>query len=357
MLRLFRFATGRARRLMLMLATTCLLSAHAAIPVAADSEMLLVTNSNARHISLVDAARGVLQRIEVGALPWGMTLSRGRAYVATAEGVAVVDLAHHARVALVPYMTPVGTPAARFDDYRTGGEGIAASPDGRFVYVGVYGADGASRLEILDTVKLAMSGSVAVGQRPFQVLVARDGSAVYTVDHDSYSLTVIDARLHTTRRIELAAAGRGAFDKPHYAALLPDGRLLLPFSGKSLVFLDPRSGSSTSLPLGADTHQHGIALTPDGRRALIVGTGAYGTAKRGPSLTVFDVHSGAERILPLDRAHEQVVVSRDGKHAYLSGGFTFHDGWSGITVVDLENLAVTKEIPVPDLPLDIWLAH
>lgn len=352
-----RFATGLPQLIMLALATALPFGAAGAAATAAHPDTLIVTNSNARHVSFVTTTLGVTAQVEVGALPWGMTLSGNRAYVATAEGVAVVDLARRTRIALVSYLSPVGTPGARFSDDRPGGEGIAASPDGRHVYVGVLSTDGVSRLEILDTARLLMTGSVPVGQRPFQVLVAHDGSAVYTLDHDSFSVSVVDPVKRTARRIEVAPIGRSAFDKPHYAALLPDGRLLMPFAGKRLVFLDPHSGSSVTRPLSADTHQHGIALSPDDKQALIVGTGAYGTARNGPSLTIYDLHSGKERILPLTRAHEHVAVSRNGRHAYLSGGFTFHDGWSGITVVDLERLAVTSEIAVPDLPLDIRLAR
>lgn len=346
-----------ARLSMITFIVSLPLAAADATPVTTNTDVLITTNSNARHISFITPAHGITAKIEVGALPWGMTLSGDRAYVATAEGVAVVDLARRVRTALVPYLSMVGAPGMRFSDDRPGGEGIAASPDGRFVYVGVLSMDGVSRLEILDTARLRMTGSVPVGQRPFQVLVARDGNAVYTLDHDSFSVSVVDPLKRTARRLEVAPIGRSAFDKPHYAALLPDGRLLMPFAGKRLVFLDPRSGASVTRPLSADTHQHGIALTPDGRQVLIVGTGAYGTARNGPSLTIYDLHSGEERILPLARAHEQVAVGRNGRHAYLSGGFTFHAGWSGITVVDLEKAVVAGEIAVPDLPLDIWLAR
>jgi DNA-binding beta-propeller fold protein YncE len=348
---------GFARLSMITFIASLPLAAADAASVATGTDVLITTNSNARHISFITPPHGVTTQIEVGALPWGMTLSGDRAYVATAEGVAVVDLARRVRTALVPYLSAVGTPGTRFSDDRPGGEGIATSPDGRFVYVGVLSTDGVSRLEILDTARLLMTGSVPVGQRPFQVLVAHDGSAVYTLDHDSFSVSVVDPVTRTARRIEVAPIGRSAFDKPHYAALLPDGRLLMPFAGKRLVFLDPRSGASVTRPLSADTHQHGIALTPDGRQALIVGTGAYGTARSGPSLTIYDLHSGKERILPLARAHEHVAVGRNGRHAYLSGGFTFHGGWGGITVIDLEKPAVSGEIAVPDLPLDIWIAR
>ncbi|NEC93131.1 hypothetical protein G3I71_47090, partial [Streptomyces sp. SID12501] len=44
---------------------------------------------------------------------------------------------------------------------------------------------------------------------------------------------------------------------------------------------------------------------------------------------------GTERIHPLQGPHEDVAVSRDGRTAYVSGGFTRDGYWNGITVVDL----------------------
>jgi DNA-binding beta-propeller fold protein YncE len=330
-------------------------AAAAAAAVAPESPyVLLVTNSDARHLSFVDPVDGTATRVEVGATPWGVAVgSDGRAYVATAEGVAVVDTKRRARVALVPYASSVGAPAGRFDEYRPGGQGIAVSPDARFAYVGVHAAADGDQLEILDTRALKMVGRVPIGRRPFDVVASADGREVYALDHDSYSVTVVEPAARTARRIEVAPEGRGGFDKPHYGALRADGTLLLPFSGRSLAVLDPRNGAIEKLPLTANTHQHGIALTRDGSRALIVGTAAYGGASRGPSLTVYDLDTRRERIVPLARPHEQVAASPDGKLAYLTGGFTFRPGWSGITVVDLEKLAAAREIAVPDLPLGI----
>lgn len=328
----------------------------AATQGAALADMLLVTNSNARHVSFVDPTAGVVARVEAGALPWGVAPGPDqRAYVATAEGVAIIDVAQRKRVALVPYLSNVGRPGNSFDEYRPGGEGIAVSPDGKRVYVGVRDADGGDHLELLDTATLRMIGRVPIGRRPFQVLTSADGREIYTLDHDSYSVSIIDAVTLARRVVEVTPEGRGAFNKPHYAARRADGKLVMPFIGRSVAIFDPRSGTYEKLPSQADTHQHGIALTPDEKHALIVGTGSYGESHRGASLALYDLQTRREHIIPLARPHEQVAVSRDGKTAYVTGGFTFHAGWSGITVVDLEKREVSREIDVPDLPLDIVL--
>jgi YVTN family beta-propeller protein len=313
--------------------------------------LLLVTNSAGRDVSFVDPDRGVVARVEVGAAPHGVALGPdGRAWVATAEGVAVVDTRARTRVALVPYRSLIGPP--RFGLYRPGGVGIAAAPDGRRVYVAVYRPD-ETRLEIVDSAQLAVVGSVKVGDRPFDVLVARDGRHVYTIDHEAYTVTVVDADTRSTRAIGVAPLKYGAAAKPHYAALTRDGVLFLPFQGRVLVKLDPDSGRIVTATLTADTHQHGVALSPDGKLLYVVGTGPSGEAAGPPQITVIDVGQLTEiDSIPLKRPHEKIALSPDGRTAYLTGGFPLDGGWDGITVVDLEKRR-TREIPVPDRPLGI----
>jgi YVTN family beta-propeller protein len=313
---------------------------------------LLVTNSTARHISFVDPANGSFMQLEVGAAPWGLALAAdGRAYVATAEGVAVVDVKQRRRTALIPYQAKVGTP--QFGEYRPGGMGIAVSPDGKQVYVGIYLTSGPNLLEIIDTERRAVIGSVPVGIRPFQLLVSRDGREVYSIDHDSYSVTVVDPVKMTRRVLEVAPRVRDSFDKPHYAAIRADGKLLLPIQGNRLVILDPASGQFTTSALSANTHQHGVFLTPDERRLFIVGTGPAGSATGPATLTILDLEKMTEANIPLSKPHENVVISPDGRYAYVTGGYTFAGGgWDGITVVDLETRTL-REIPVPARPLDI----
>jgi DNA-binding beta-propeller fold protein YncE len=230
--------------------------------------------------------------------------------------------------------------------------GIAASPDGARVYVGINLPGGNGRLEVLDTAQQRMIGSATVGVRPFDVAISRDGRFVYSIDHDSFSVTIVEATTLATRTVVITPAGRDAFAKPHYGAVGPDDQLLLPVMGRTLVRMAP-TGDLTTIPLTANTHQHGATLTPDSLHLLIVGTGPAGQATGGPSLTILDLATGSERILPLTRPHEKVAVSPDGRTAYLTGGYSFaNGGWDGITVIDLATGA-TREIAVPGLPLDV----
>ncbi|MEU8777903.1 YncE family protein [Streptomyces sp. NPDC048606] len=316
---------------------------------------LLVADFGSDTVTFVDPVRGSLGAVRVGRAPYGLAVGAdGRAWVATAEGVAVVDTRTRTRSALVPYRTATGPVTG--GEYRGGGMGIALSPDGARAWVGVNVPGGNGVLEVIDTATNRVTATVPVGRRPFDVDVAADGSEVYATGHDSFDVTVVSARDLTPRRIEVAPygteGGLGSWLKPHYAAVRPaDGRLLLPFEGERLAVVDPRTGRVSVEALTADTHQHGAALAPDGR-LLIVGTGAVDPSDgKGPSLTV-RAPDGGERVYPLEGPHEDVTVSRDGATAYVTGGFTRDGGWDGITVVDLASGA-TRRLAAGSLPLGV----
>lgn len=326
----------------------------AAADPATRPDLLLVTESSRDALAFVDPRHGVVDRVRVGVAPYGVALGPGgTAYVATAEGLAVVDTAARRRTTLVPFRAEVGEPG--YGEFRAGGLGLAVAPGGRRVYVGVH-HDGRDTLEAIDVARRRVVGSAPVGERPFDVLVSRDGRAAYAVDHDSFTVTIVDTATFAARPVTVAPfgteGGLASYEKPHYAELDPRGRLLLPYQGLRLAVLDPRTGRYTTRPMTARTHQHGTAL--DRGRLLVVGTGPFGNADGRPSLTVRDLASGRERVWPLRRLHEQVAVSRDGRTAWLTGGFTLLGAWNGLTAVDLAT-GRTREVRVPGRPLGIAL--
>ncbi|MFI7383475.1 hypothetical protein [Streptomyces sp. NPDC049813] len=318
---------------------------------------LLVTDSGSDTVTFVDPGTGPFDSVEVGTAPYGLAVGDdGRAWVATAEGIAVVDTGSRTRTALIRYETPnLGAPA--HGEYRGGGMGIALAPDGAHVYVGVNVPGAKGTLEAVDTRTLKVTGTADVGRRPFDVDVSRDGRQVYATGHDSFDVTVVDpARLGATRRIEVAPygteGGLGSWLKPHYAAVRPaDGKLLFPFEGEKLVVVDPDTGRSTVRRMTADTHQHGVAVAADGT-LFVVGTGPIDPDRdEGPSLTV-RAPGGSERVIPLDGPHEDVTVSADGRTAYVTGGFTRDGYWNGLTVVDLDS-GTTHRLTAGERPLGI----
>ncbi|SDH72285.1 YncE family protein [Agrococcus jejuensis] len=327
-----------------------------------ERSLLLTTLAASNALAVVDptAAEPVVASIEVGTAPWGVVADAAheRAFVATAEGLAVVDLATMTRTALVPFQhqpTTIG-----YGEYRDGGLGLAVSPDGATVYVAVHRWPDPAWLEVLDVASGAFTASVEVGVRPFDVLMDPAGAWVATVDHDTYGVTIVDTATLAARTIEVAPFGDLGFDsweKPHYGVVTAAGTILLPFQGQVMVEVDPVSGATTSTPLTAQTHQHGAAQVRSPGDALdgatlVVGTGAFGSATQGPSLEIVSA-DGTDAVVPLTRLHETVATWRatdaDAWSAVLAGGYTRDGWWDGLTIVDLATLE-QREVPVAGRP-------
>ncbi|WP_344250161.1 YncE family protein [Isoptericola hypogeus] len=331
----------------------------------ASPQLLLAAQADGDGLAVVDPAirRGsaVVDRIRVGAAPWDVAVHEGtgRVFVSTAEGVAVVDLATRERTDLLRYRHRPDRVA--YGEYRPGGLGLAVSPDGERVHVAVS-TGSESFLETLDSGSGEVVSSVPVGLRPFDVLVSADGDEVYTVDHDAFTVTVVDTATGAARPVEVAPfgteGGLSSFEKPHYAVLDDGGDLLLPYQGRALARVDPESGEVTTTRLTADTHQHGVARAADGT-LVIAGNGPFGNAGSGPSIEVV-APGGRSTVLPTERRHETVTTWQDGRgrtHGVLAGGYTQDGAWDGMTVVPLDAALggrdTSYEIHVPGRPQSV----
>jgi len=123
--------------------------------------------------------------------------------------------------------------------------GIAVSPDGETVAVGVNRGHRAGQLEIISSESQTVMASVPIGIRPFQVLFSNEGDEVYSIDHDSCSVIAYNLNEHSIRVFDVAPLGNGGFAKPHYAAINAQGELLLPIQGRTLLQLNPKTGEQT----------------------------------------------------------------------------------------------------------------
>ncbi len=330
-----------------------LMFSPAALATPHKQDVLLITQFSDHHLALVTANAGVVHRIKVGRAPFGVvTAENNRAYVTTGEGLAIVDVKTRERLALLPYQTKLG--GTSWGEYRDGGMGIAMSADGNTLAVGVNRSRATGVLEVYRTKPLRFVDSIEVGKRPFQVLFSHDGEKIFTLDHDSYSVTEYTIATDTVKTHEVAPLGYAAFDKPHYAVMSADGLLWLPIQGRLLLGLNPNTGQHIQRALSANTHQHGIALDTTGKQIYIVGSGPAGSARGKAALTRISLDGSDEQNLALTRQHEHVLLSTDGTTAYLTGGQSYTGGWNGISVIDLSSGAIT-EIDVPGQPLGIAL--
>lgn len=346
---------GWLQNLLLVITLSWIGSVHASgESTTSQSDVLLVSQFKAYHLAYVDPQKGVIARVKVGRAPYGVAVSQdGHAYVATAEGVAVVDIRSRLRTALIPYQSSLS--GMQWGEYRQGGMGIAVSPDGKTVAVGVNRGNRAGQLEIISTQSQTVTASVPIGIRPFQVIFSNEGHEIYSIDHDSYTVTAYNLNDRSLRVFDVAPLGYGGFAKPHYAAINAKGLLLLPLQGRTLLQLNPKTGEQTQIPLSAQTHQHGVVLSNDASTLLIVGTGPAGDVAGAAVLSRINLSDGQETHIPLHVDHEQIVLSTDGKIAYLTGGNSFTEGWNGISVIDLTyNKVQTIQVDKQPLGIALW---
>jgi YVTN family beta-propeller protein len=125
------------------------------------------------------------------------------AYVTTSEGVYVISTARH-RVEHV--IRGLGDP-----------EDVAVSPDGKTVYVT---NDVRNVVDVISAKTRHVTGTIPVGQLPWQLALSSDGSTLYVADGDSNAISVISTATDTVTDT-ISDPG-----DPVSLALTPDGSQL-----------------------------------------------------------------------------------------------------------------------------------
>jgi YVTN family beta-propeller protein len=180
------------------------------------------------------------------------------------------------------------------------GHEVAASPDGRFAYVPIYGDSG----------------------------VGQPGS-------DGSNLVVIDV---AARRIT-ANFDFGHGVRPHCAVGGPDGLLYVTAElDEAVVAIDPRTLKvAASIPTG-QAESHMLAVTRDGRRGF--------TANVGPgTVSALDLEGRRTlAVIPVSGRTQRISLSADDSLA-----FTADQTVARMAVIDTAEMRVTASIPLPGL--------
>lgn len=157
----------------------------------------------------------------------------------------------------VPAVVPVST------EQNLPFGGIAASRDGRRLYVTDFADDTVS---VLDAGSNQLVGKpITVGQRPEGIAVTADDRYVYVADSDESAVSVIDTRTSAVRRI---AVPRGPFgvvaapDRPYV--------YVTDFDARAVSVLDADSATMVRQPIRVPGHPMGIAVHPQGHRLYVV---------------------------------------------------------------------------------------
>jgi YVTN family beta-propeller protein len=178
------------------------------------------------------------------------------------------------------------------------GHEVAASRDGRFAYVPIYGNSGVGK-------------------------PGTDGTTIDVIDlHDHKLAATIDL---------------GKPLRPHRAEIGPDGLLYVTAElAKALDVIDPASRKVIAeIPTGA-IESHMVVISPDGTRAYTANVAAG-------SVSVLDLKKRALiTVIPVAKTVQRISISHDGKHV-----FTHDQDTPRIAVIDTATNQVASWISIP----------
>ena len=272
------------------------------------------------------------------------------------------------------------------EDGVTGHE-LAASPDGRFAYVPIYGNSGVggagtdgSLMRVIDLAKRQITGTVDFGKgvRPHCVVVGPKNGLLYVTTELDNSITIIDPA--TLKIVGAVPTGQ---TESHMLAITHDGRKgytanvgpgtvsVLDLEEKKLVTVIPICKVTQRISLSTDDRwvftsdqkEPRLAVVDTAKNAVdrwipMPGSG-YGTAPTPDGqwlivplphinkVAVIDLHEmKVAHVLDVPKAPQETVVRPDGAEAYVSC-----DASKKVAVIDTKDWTVRTLIsagPVVD---------
>jgi YVTN family beta-propeller protein len=187
---------------------------------------------------------------------------------------------------------------------------------------------GSNSVSVLSTLDNSVAAVIPVGNNPFAIAAAPDGSRVYTADANSSRLSVISVATNTVvdtiplsfNPIGLAIAGDGTRAYVMNAVTI------------GVVDLLHKTTIGTIIPGGAPFD---IAASADGSRVYVVNSGDN---------TVSVINTATNVVIatvPVGRSPVALTVSADGTRVWVA-----NNGDSNLTVIDATNNTVVGSVPL-----------
>jgi len=326
--------------------------------------LLFVVSETADQISLVRFGPGGLRvdhSLKTGLMPSRINGPHGVAV--SPDGKAYyVTVAH-------------GTPAGSLWKYSTVGDTVLGraelgnfpatvqvTPDGALAFVAnfnLYGDRVPSSVSVVFTPEMTELARIPTCSMPHGSRLNPEGTRHYSVCMMDDELVEIDTRaLRVSRRLMLGAAHASAVSTrgaphcmPTWVQPSTDGRNVYVACNGSSEILEvdvPEWALRRRLPAGDGVYN--LAVTHNGRYLL-------GTNKRGQSVSVVDLGSGAEaaQIRTRRGVVHGVVVSPDDRYAFVTEEGVASDPGT-VEVLDLEQLHSVASVDVGQQAagIDIW---
>jgi YVTN family beta-propeller protein len=318
---------------------TCLLAWCASTAAA---QNLYVGNSHGDDISIIDlASLKVVGDIKLGDRIHGVTVqSDGKRLFVTVESDHTLRIIDTTSRQMVGSVTVSGRPNQ-----------VAVTPDGRYAVVPIRDGD---KVDIVDVAKLQIVKSLPI-KEPHNALNTGSNRYTYVSSMGSHEINVIDLEKMDYSAV-IPAGGR-----PRPYAVSPDGKTMFvavaDLHGFVIVDIPEKkvverveipAEHPAAHPLQyetADTHTHGIALTPDGRELWV-------TSLLDDCVYIYDVK--AKKIVgkvATGGGPNWLAFTMDGK--YLCVSDTDSDD---VTVIDVKNRREVTRIKVGKVPKRLAVA-
>lgn len=186
----------------------------------------------------------------------------------------------------------------------------------------------------IDPRTLAFGHAIAVGSRPGDLAVSRDGARLYTANQGSNDVSVVDTLAGKT----IASVKMGSV--PAGIRLTPDGSTLwvTNYEDGTLQAIDVAT-LKAHRAFWVGRHPEELEIAPDGSRIYVVLQGQNALA------VVDGVKNDVIGIVPVGRHPVGIALSPDGKRAYVTA-----DASDDVTVIDTAAMRALTRIAVGRTP-------
>lgn len=296
------------------------------------------------HLRVVDVALGqVVSGIDLSRALTDIAFSPDgkTAYLAASDGVRVVD------VETAKVTAKLSSSPARQLVLLAGGDRLGVLAHDVAMVQG-HATPSAFRFDVLDPATGKVEKTELVGERVLGLVPSADPARNSMILFESGEVRLVrgGAPLSSEGKAVDLEGGlepeKGRLVMRPYFAVSSDGATAyVPVEAKParIVAIDLISGGSRVMSLGEASYLRGLAVAPDGKTLVV---------NAMKKLVTMDLASG--KILgsiELDGAHLGVVLSADGRRAYLAQ--TVHENGGAITAVGLDPLRVQGKIHLADI--------